>query len=360
MVEKERMSNFELLRIFSILLIISFHYVYKGNFVFEALTVNKMIVNYFTMFGEIGVNLFILISGYFMIHSNKIKTKKIVLLLIEVLFYNLLSLLIVSHFEWRIFISMLSFKDFFPTIYGTYWFTTAYILLIIISPYINRLIKNLSFKEFSHLVLILICLYSIIPTLFGIRLNNTESLLYYNRFIWIIIIYMIGAYISLYREKISIFSKGRGFYIVTTILISLLALFIIYIIEIFPSFFNQLGIHSSTYLWRPNSILILLWSLSLFLLFMGIRIQSRIINTLASTTLGIYLLHDGKIQHVLWNNIFKNSTHTYSRFLIIHILIAVSIIFIVGCFIDLIRQYLANKIVLFFDDSKRFIKKRLS
>ena len=63
MLAKNRQTNFELLRIFSMLLIISFHYVYKSGYIVKELTFSNTIINYFYFFGELGVNLFILISG---------------------------------------------------------------------------------------------------------------------------------------------------------------------------------------------------------------------------------------------------------------------------------------------------------
>ena len=91
--EKERFSNIELLRIFAMLLIIAFHYAFKGGFVYESLSVNKMIINVLTMFGELGVNLFVLISGYFMINGT-FRWKKVISICLQVYFYNWLSLLI--------------------------------------------------------------------------------------------------------------------------------------------------------------------------------------------------------------------------------------------------------------------------
>ena len=68
--KKERKSNIELLRIVAMLCIISFHYVYKSGYVFENLSVNSFIVKVFWFFGEFGVNLFILITGYFMVNGR--------------------------------------------------------------------------------------------------------------------------------------------------------------------------------------------------------------------------------------------------------------------------------------------------
>ena len=71
-----RQSNIELLRIVSILLIISFHYVFKSGYVFETLNLNSFIVKVFYLFGEFGTNLFFLITGYFMV-DGKFSIKKL-------------------------------------------------------------------------------------------------------------------------------------------------------------------------------------------------------------------------------------------------------------------------------------------
>ena len=73
----ERKSNMELLRIFSMILIITFHYAYKGGFDFGTeLGANMLLIKTCWMFGELGVNLFILTTGYFMV-EGKFKWKKL-------------------------------------------------------------------------------------------------------------------------------------------------------------------------------------------------------------------------------------------------------------------------------------------
>ena len=85
---KQRESNMELLRIISILMIIIFHCAFKSGFSFEAgFGLNKLMVKSFWMLGELGVNLFILISGYYMV-NGRFKWKKLVKLLLEVQFYT--------------------------------------------------------------------------------------------------------------------------------------------------------------------------------------------------------------------------------------------------------------------------------
>ena len=74
-VVKKRKSNIELLRIVAILMIISFHYSFKSGYVVNQLDYNSIVVKTFYFLGELGVNLFILITGYFMV-KGKFSFKK--------------------------------------------------------------------------------------------------------------------------------------------------------------------------------------------------------------------------------------------------------------------------------------------
>lgn len=134
---KDRSSNIELLRIIAMFMIICFHYVLKSKYDCSVLTYNTFIIKSFYMLGEVGVNLFVLITGYFMI-KGKFSWKKLICLLLEVSFYFLISIYIgikLGIYEYTTFRAI--FLLFFPTIMNRYWFTTAYILLYILSPYLN-------------------------------------------------------------------------------------------------------------------------------------------------------------------------------------------------------------------------------
>lgn len=72
----QRQSNFEILRIFAIIMIIFHHIAMHSNFSSSNITSYLYIV-FIQMGGKIGVNIFVLISGYFLINTEKIKIKKI-------------------------------------------------------------------------------------------------------------------------------------------------------------------------------------------------------------------------------------------------------------------------------------------
>ena len=64
---RKRNSNFEILRIIAIIMIIMHHYAVHSGFLWNnQITTNRIIINFFQMFGKLGVCLFIMISGYFL------------------------------------------------------------------------------------------------------------------------------------------------------------------------------------------------------------------------------------------------------------------------------------------------------
>ena len=76
-VEKQRNYSLDLLRVIAILMIIIFHVCYKALIFNNLSGFNKLIVAFFLHFGEIGVNLFMLITGFFYIKVIVLKLQKL-------------------------------------------------------------------------------------------------------------------------------------------------------------------------------------------------------------------------------------------------------------------------------------------
>lgn len=82
---KLRSSNFELLRIISMLMIVASHYVYFGVMrigesdasLWLSGSLAHKLFSCFLLLGELGVALFFMISGYFLIEKNKFSVFKI-------------------------------------------------------------------------------------------------------------------------------------------------------------------------------------------------------------------------------------------------------------------------------------------
>ncbi len=287
--------------------------------------------------------------------NNKFSVKKLIRLIIEINFYYIFSVILQKNLNHdRLTTSMGYFKLFFVVSFGRYWFATSYVLLYVMSPYINKFIHSMEKETYIKLLLTVIFLWSIIPTIFGIIRNDSELFLFYNRFIWMIVMYLIGGYIRLYNIK---FLKKKRKSAITAIISFALMLLSIFIIYIFRNIINELKNLEIAYFWKPNTILMVILSISIFEIFINLKIEyNKIINTLASTTLGIYLLHDGPLDKYIWNVIFKTKEALNSRYSIIYIILSTLIIFFVCAIIDLIRQVIEKNTVNKFLDSKYYDK----
>lgn len=63
---------------------------WEGGFPYQSISVNRLWVQFIQMGGKIGVNVFVLISGYFLIIAPKIKISKVIKLWLQIAFYSLI------------------------------------------------------------------------------------------------------------------------------------------------------------------------------------------------------------------------------------------------------------------------------
>ncbi len=351
---QSRKSNMELLRVFSILMIIIFHCAYKSGFNFSlGFSVNQFLIKSFWMLGELGVNLFMLISGYFMACGH-FKWKKLIRLLIEVMFYTQVTICfgnrigVCALFGWKE-----RFLSFFPVILNRYWFITAYLLVYILSPFLNLLAHAMDRKTYRNFLSTILVLFCVIPTCMGIFCNTSETILYYNRLIWLIVIYFIGEYLYIYGQGNYAGNTAQKRIARTIGITASIILLSIVLIDKFHDFFEMLGTTEAAYFWHPNTIPMVVLSIAVFLWFRNCRLSYHsVINLAASTTLGIYLLHDGILSSWLWKTVFRCADYQNSPFLCLRILVAALIIFFVGACIDLFRQFLEKHTLNRLLDSK--------
>lgn len=110
----------------------------------------------------------------------------------------------------------------------------------------------------------------------------------------------------------------------------------------------------------------LLLGIGLFIIFLKAKITYRPwINTVASTTFGIYLLHDNKLfLHYMWDNIFSTYQYYDSALLPLYAILVVALIFIVGMVVDYMRlafieKPIMKRITLYIESSQSWMEKRV-
>ena len=334
----KRQSNFEILRIVSIVMIMIFHNIWKAGFDLSpggAITVNRIICDIIAHFGEIGVNCFVLISGYFA-PDTKFKWKKAILYICSVLFYASFNKVLQVYYGLATFDHWKLRDWLFPLYRNFFWFCTAYFFLYMITPYIKKLIGVLSKKEFGTLILSQLLIWSIMPTFVLCMIyksGNAEGISYYNRYIWMVVVYLVGAYIRLYG--LPFFTSLRKSIAVLIFLWAALMFFIIGTeYRIFP--WKEL---SQIYFWPPNTIPVLAISVAMLMIFKYIKVPYiEPVNLVASCTMGIYMFHDGKLQKYYWCQFTHTVQHYESPFFILWVIGAVALVFIMALGTELTRK----------------------
>ena len=195
--QKVRKSNFELMRIISMVMIIYYHIILHGNILLNSKNI------YFTFTNEIiefliivHVNLFMLLTGYFQVDS-KFKLSKVFSLLAQTIFYAIIIMIILSCLGLVSLNKVGIIREvFLLENTGQYWFIKVYLLLYCLSPFINILINSLEQGRYKSLIFTSVLLICVLPYITGNKgffINDGFTL--YNA----IVMYLIGAYLKKYK-----------------------------------------------------------------------------------------------------------------------------------------------------------------
>ena len=177
---KTRDSNIEILRIVATIFIIAHHFAIHSGFEFsnDSITINRLWIQFIEIGGKIGVNLFILISGYFLINTKTVKINKLVKLWLQIFFYAITIFLVFVLTGKETFEIKEIVKSILPIIFSQWWFASAYFVLFLLSPYINILLKSFNKKQYTAFLALLLGCWCIIPTITG-QAFESNSLLWF-------------------------------------------------------------------------------------------------------------------------------------------------------------------------------------
>ena len=333
--QKTRNSSFELLRILSMALIVMHHYTVHGGFDFMSpFSLRLYFVQCLAMGGKLGVNVFVLVSGYFLCKSN-FKWQRLIKLELEVIFYScIIGVIFFIFFPERESLKNL-LGELTPLRSSRYWFYNTYFVCFLLSPFINKLISALNKDEFKKILILLSVLWVVIPFFpkFG-ALQMSELG-------WFIYLYLCAAYIRIFNDD---FTKKSTVYILLGITGYILLLFSVLAFDLL-GFIDSRFQSKFDYFLPMNSILVFASSLLLLIGFSKWNIGCKKgINTVASTTFGIYLIHDNHLlSPFLWIDLFKNATYLNTNTIFIHAFLLIIFIFVSCSLIDFIRGFLFEK-----------------
>lgn len=319
---KERLSNIELLRIVSMIMIVLHHVLVHG--INDSSSHALQILDIFFIFG---VNLFVLISGYFTI---KLSWKSFFSLMWIIAFYKIIHLCAdtfvfnINHQWWEWIVKPLS-----APVSGGGWFVDIYILLMIISPLINILLANLNEKEYKcglFAILILDCGY-------GWLLSMHFDAYGYSLFHFVVLYYLgYGVHHFYLLDKCNHFVALLSSLLVTVVL-SLFAMR------------YKIPVSLSSY----SCPLVIFSSICIFKLFERLRLENNVlVNTFASSMFAVYLIHDaGYVSIIFYEHINRWYLQFNTDVFFIRVFAAIISLFVFAFCLDVIRKMLSPYVIDF-------------
>lgn len=350
-VENNRSSNYELLRIFAMLMIVACHYSCHGirhclnpemcNIWQNGITANKFFTSFLINGGGIGNGIFFMLTGFFM-YDKEYEIRRILKLLAQVYFYSFFML-----FAWALirFFHVYNFPELsktsqvmliinaiIPITSGAWWFIQTYCVLFLFIPVLNNLLEKLKSKGLI-IILCFVWIFWFAPKIFGFGYSNFQMAVFF---------YILGAVLKKNNFTLNKWLSGMFFCMVWFFLtfIDMKNSQIIKSENISDMILKVIYSGISTAMLTPLAVIFL------FEFCKGIKIRnSKIINTIAASTFGVYLIHDSSVgRQFIWNKVFHCLDYQYnSKYFPILAIATVLIVFVSCSIIDLLRKLLLER-----------------
>lgn len=325
---KQRQSNFELLRIVAMFMVLVLHT--EPPVIQNSQIPVLLIWNIFHYLSIIAVDLFVFISGYFSIKSTP---RSYVKFLTPPIFYTIILGILVGEPTLRI-------PPFFTS---PWWFVNTYFLLMLFSPFLNIVIENTSKKQ--HLFLILGVSFLNIWQGF---IQQQEGLISGFTIANFINIYVFAQYYRKYGIRFPVCK----YLILLAFFCFFIAVITFFVVKYHAVKYVMLGLVD-----YYNSPLVLIGAFLFFLIFEKIKIHSTLINWIASSSFSVYLISNFYFFREYWYKPFwtyidqrlsliLGGQDTPISHMLVYLLVAVCInigIFIICILIDKCRVLLTNR-----------------
>ena len=349
MKSKDRDSNIELLRILTIIGVIILHYNNKFSggalgYVFDK-SVNFYILNVLESIFIPAVNIFIIISGFFLYNTEKRNLWKIIELLVEVVVIYELKYIFTQIVINK---STISISGMIFSLIPTNYFVILYSVVYIVSPYINILIKSLDKKELQRFIIILFIIFSIYPTAVDVfseitknQYNGLSTIgLYGSQYgyscVNFILCYIIGAYISKYKK---LFLENKFSTLLITFIVNVLLITGWSLLNDYTGYFVE-----KTALEYCNPLVIINAAVIL-IIFMKINIPTNIIiNNLAKASFTVFLVHDIFMKKLSIESFVNKNSLIMMLHIIVSICVIYSICWIIWFLYKKIEKYTLKKL----------------
>ena len=301
MYKTERQSNWELMRIIAMLMIITGHFLGQSGFFNHVGSGEQWVGAYIGNFHRIAVNMFLFLGIWFMV-DMPFKPRRIIKLYLNawILTVPITIAVIVFGFSYDL---KDVFRGLFPFIGKGVWFVSSYLALIMISPWLKKVFL-LPQRNHRNLVIVLLVLISLWVTLYSFDRMEDQWL---DCFVWFVYSYILIGYYKKYGWGIT---PNKW----VLLFVGVFSYFVIVTVYNYCSFGSNssammgLGVKiTRTLLMDYKTLPNLLIAMCFFYFFQNLKIGvNKTINYIASGALTAYVFHQTPaFIPVLWHQIYQ-------------------------------------------------------
>ena len=307
-----RQSNIELCRIASILLVMLVHTTFQS----VGWDCSSFGILLLAAFSIVGVNVFVLITGYFSAEPKKISLAN---LLFICLFWMVIRVAVDYSFGQTV-----TWRNLF-LVTRSNWFIPSYLCLLFYAPVLNSFCASASKRVLLGVTLSLFFFeiwFDLLPPHPAVPLGSQRGY----SVLSFMALYLLARYIRLYGVPQWFRKHSFWIYLTCSIISSAFALFCI-----------RIGFPATKLVYAVSNPLIVVSSVSFLLMFEGMTIkENRAINHLAKSVLPILLAHSAIFFLFTKQFRFIYNHYTVGK-MIMYWSIAVSIVFVASVIVDQLR-----------------------
>jgi hypothetical protein len=283
----------------------------------------------------VGVNVFVLISGYFGINAG---WKSFLRLYLFLCFYAVLFFVLgwITTGEFNFFHLI---TRFFPFSHSAYWFISAYFLLFLISPFLNFLAEKLDRSGFLKLLLVLLFVDIWFSYIWAASTNFGQR--GYGLFHFIVL-YFLAQFIARHTKTPDKINWRFLFgYLGFSMLIACFA-----IVLWKTGMADAVGV--TNYAFAYSSPLVIGASMALLLFFRSLHFRSKVVNALAASVLAAYLIQESSFLSPILYGWFRSfgtdmNGNVWERLFRDFLILLISILFVfVAMLLDKVRVLLSS------------------
>ena len=293
---KERQAGIDFYKILCCFPITTIHLFGYSEFLLnESITVpNFMVAVLLSAANRIGTSGFVFISGYYLSDKGtKIDLKRIINFILELNFISVFVFLVVLLFNKNFSFNLL-IKSIFPLLTQHFLYPFNYIVLLLLSPYLNLFIEKSNKQQLSGIIAILVSITCVFLK-FDVFYSSSTFLGHSSHgFLWWILLYFSAAWYKRYGIRHTVLFGPVLFFA------SIMAGFAVIIGERFVPFINNFE------LMDDNSILGWVATCSSFVTFSNFKVKlgknaSAVIRYLVPATFIAYIFQEhNSIRENLW------------------------------------------------------------